>query len=534
MAECARLAAIALHAALLTSPAGSAAQFYVATNGNDGAAGTSLAPWKTLQHAANVVGPGDRVTVKSGNYAGFYLDTSGTAAAPIEFFAEPGVLVNQPNPRRIDHGINLENASYVIVDGFSVTGMNRAGVRTVGVDGDEFASHVTIRNVHSYSNGYWGILTGFVNDLVIEGNETSGSAIEHGIYVSNSGDRPVIRNNLSWGNNANGIHINGDADLGGDGIISNAFVSGNVIYDNGENGGSGINMDGVQNSRIENNLLYNNHHSGISLYRIDGGEASTGNVVVNNTVYQAADGIWALNIQDGSTGNSARNNILISQSSSRGAIDISQSSLSGFTSDYNLVISRFTTNGGNSNQTLAQWQAATGNDAHSLVATAAQLFVNPAAGAPADYHLLAPAAAINKGTNQFAPLKDLDGLPRPVGALFDIGAYEWRPATLTGDYNGDSTVNAADYIVWRNTFGTTVTPYSGADGDGSGTIGDADYALWRANFGATSASAAGAFVAAVPEPTSLALVWVAAILFVGWLRRFHFGREFQPFFFELL
>ena len=120
--------------------------------------------------------------------------------APIEFFAEPGVLVNQPNPVRTDHGINLENASYVIVDGFAVTGMNRAGVRSVGVNGNTFASHVTIRNVYSYDNGYWGILTGFVNDLVIENNETSGSQVEHGIYVSNSGDRPMIRNNISWNN----------------------------------------------------------------------------------------------------------------------------------------------------------------------------------------------------------------------------------------------------------------------------------------------------------------------------------------------
>ena len=49
---------------------------------------------------------------------------------------------------------------------------------------------------------------------MIENNETSGSAIEHGIYVSNSGDRPIIRNNLSWGNDRNGIHVNGDAEQG--------------------------------------------------------------------------------------------------------------------------------------------------------------------------------------------------------------------------------------------------------------------------------------------------------------------------------
>ena len=124
-----------------------AAQYVVAPSGNDLAAGSAAAPWKTLQHAAEEVGPGDFVTVKPGNYAGFHLETSGTAAAPITFFAEPGVLVNQPNPIRTNHGINLENASYVTVDGFAVTGMPQAGIRSVGFDGDEFASHVTIRNV---------------------------------------------------------------------------------------------------------------------------------------------------------------------------------------------------------------------------------------------------------------------------------------------------------------------------------------------------------------------------------------------------
>jgi hypothetical protein len=74
--------------------------------------------------------------------------------------------------------------------------------------------------------------------------------------------------------------MNGDVSLGGDGIISNAQVFGNIIHGNGAAGGSGINCDGVVNSVIYNNLLYDNHASGISLYRIDGGAPSTGNKVL--------------------------------------------------------------------------------------------------------------------------------------------------------------------------------------------------------------------------------------------------------------
>ena len=57
--------------------------------------------------------------------------------------------------------------------------------------------HVIIRNNTLDHNGNWGILTGFSDDLLIENNVASRSQVEHGIYVSNSGDRPVIRNNTS-------------------------------------------------------------------------------------------------------------------------------------------------------------------------------------------------------------------------------------------------------------------------------------------------------------------------------------------------
>jgi len=507
-----RIAAAVMALVVITIAAGpsAATEFFVSTTGSDSAGGTTNTPWRTLQHAADAVGPGDRVTVRPGNYTGFDLRHSGTAAAPITFVAEPGVLINVASQVRqkegvFQDGINLEGASYVVIDGFNIAGMPEAGVRSVGLPMN-FAKFVTVRNVTATNNGYWGIFTGHVNDLLIENNRTSGSVNEHGIYVSNSGDRPVIRNNISFSNRGNGIHMNGDLSQGGDGIISGALVSGNTIYDNGLGGGSGINMDGVQNSRIENNLLYNNHSSGISLYKIDGAAGSSGNVVVNNTVHQASNGRWALNIQSGSTNNTARNNILLSDHSFRGAMDISSDSLTGFTSDYNAMISRFTTNGGNSVMTLAQWQAATGNDMHSLVANASALFVNTAGG---DYHLKNTSPALNVGTMTSAPPADLAGLPRPASGLYDIGAYEF--GALAGDYTRDGKVDSSDYTLWRKTLGTAVTRFAGADGDGSGVIDQADYTKWRSGFGGPiPAAGAGWEPGAVPEPLSMSLLFLVS------------------------
>jgi hypothetical protein len=75
---------------------------------------------------------------------------------------------------------------------------------------------------------------------------------------------------------------------------------------------------------------------------------------------------------------------------------------------------------------------------------------------------------------------------------------------LAGDYNGDGSVDAADYVAWRN-------------GDSPDDT-QAGYDLWRANFGRTGgAGAALASSTAVPEPSTLALVVLVAA--AGMLRR---------------
>src|SRR5262245_20309316 len=414
------LAAALLLIGLVSAPAGAAPlrTFYVDPAGNDAAAGSDTQPWRTLQKAANTVRAGDLVIVRAGRYAGLYLTTSGTASDPITFRGEAGAIVDTQNPTTQD-GINLEGASYVIVEGFTVTGVPRAGIRSV------VNHHVIIRGNTGDLNGRWGILTGFSDDILIENNVMSRSQAEHGIYISNSGDRPVIRKNVVFGNRANGIHMNGDVSQGGDGVISGALVEDNTIFDNGLGGGSGINCDGVQSSVFRNNLLYNNHASGISLYQIDAGEPARDNQVLNNTVVMASDARWAINIQNASTGNVLRNNILFNQHSFRGSVAISADSLPGFVSDTNVVMDRFSIDGGDTRIGLAAWRAATGQDQSSLIAAPAALFVNFAGN---DYHLSVTSPARDAGVTLAAVPDDLEGAPRPQGPASDIGAYEF-PAT---------------------------------------------------------------------------------------------------------
>ena len=413
-----RFRSLVLAALILPLPA-LPATYYVAEppSGDDANPGTIAQPWATLQHAAGELAPGDLLLIRGGNYAGMHLTTSGTAGNPITISGFDGetAVVDADNPTT-DDGINLEGASHVIVENLRVEGVTRAGIRAV------LCEQVIIRDNELVDNGRWGVLTGFCDDLLIEGNIASGSLDEHGIYVSNSGDRPVIRGNVIFGNNANGIHMNGDVSLGGDGIISEALVEDNIIFENGDAGGSGINCDGVQDSLIRNNLVHSTHASGISLYRIDGGGPSSNNRILNNTVLVASDGRWALNIQDGSTGNQVFNNVLYSDHSFRGSIDIDPAALTGFESDHNLVMERFTLDGGNSVLDLAEWRNQTGQDTNSAVAAPAAIFVDPAGD---DYYPQETGPAVDTGTILGDVDDDLVGTPRPQGAGFDIGAYEF-------------------------------------------------------------------------------------------------------------
>ncbi len=77
---------------------------------------------------------------------------------------------------------------------------------------------------------------------------------------------------------------------------------------------------------------------------------------------------------------------------------------------------------------------------------------------------------------------------------------------LDGDYNGDGTVDAADYTIYRDTLGQSVALGSGADGNGNGVVDAGDYTVWANNYGATSGSPA----VAVPEPTTIGLLILSA------------------------
>ncbi|MEM6852876.1 MAG: PEP-CTERM sorting domain-containing protein [Planctomycetota bacterium] len=73
---------------------------------------------------------------------------------------------------------------------------------------------------------------------------------------------------------------------------------------------------------------------------------------------------------------------------------------------------------------------------------------------------------------------------------------------LAGDYNGNGEVDAADYTVWADNFGSMID--LDADGNGNGVIDAADYTIWADNFGSTLSGSTSTVL--IPEPASLAML----------------------------
>jgi hypothetical protein len=84
-----------------------------------------------------------------------------------------------------------------------------------------------------------------------------------------------------------------------------------------------------------------------------------------------------------------------------------------------------------------------------------------------------------------------------------------------GDYNNNQVVDAADYTVWRDSFGQ-IDVGNGlvADGNHNGIVDSLDYLVWRENFGKTLENSSATVVeATVPEPVTAVLLMFAA---AGW------------------
>ena len=120
--------------------------------------------------------------------------------------------------------------------------------------------------------------------------------------------------------------------------------------------------------------------------------------------------------------------------------------------------------------------------------------LNTGPGSPPPTHLVTIDPATGAVTDLGASLNSLDAI-----------AFQ-PPPLLAGDYNNNHVIDAGDYVVYRNSEGTTNVLPNDAIG---GTIGPAQYTQWRSNFGKPPGS--GVSVSSIPEPSGAVLILVGVL-----------------------
>lgn len=123
-----------------------------------------------------------------------------------------------------------------------------------------------------------------------------------------------------------------------------------------------------------------------------------------------------------------------------------------------------------------------------------------------DVFSLIETSGIISGTFSDYELPSLSSFLKWSGwGTFDTLALAVIPS-LSGDYNGDGQVGAADYTIWRDNFGQAVVPGTIADGNSNGIVDAADYSLWRDNYGLALGSGSADLGVQIPEPMAAQLV----------------------------
>lgn len=202
------------------------ANYYVdGIGGNDGNAGTSSAPWKTLTKAVSTATSGKKVLVWGNTTYGGALtfNNSGTSTAPITFKRDPA-----SGPAVID-GLGTTNgtlyttkADYVVIDGFTITN-GKYGVYTYGDGADAW----TIKNSRITANQIHGIYVRSGDDFSIFNNAIylNGSGTNYGVYIFSSALNINLTQDTVY-KQKQGIRY----DTSCSGTITNSIVANNTVY----------------------------------------------------------------------------------------------------------------------------------------------------------------------------------------------------------------------------------------------------------------------------------------------------------------
>jgi hypothetical protein len=236
--------------------AGAGLTFYVrasaGSNSNDGRSPNEA--FQSIGRAVQQASAGDVIVVGPGQYDEAIIDPpTGSADRLLTFLGDPtGRLTGDiAGPVTVDAGgepaaFSLAGAEFVIVDGFTVTGGDMAGIEV-----RSNSSNVTIRHCESLDNQENGILVRDSSSVLVFDNLVTGNG-GNGITVGGtSGSRNVqVVNNTVANNNDRGIRV-GE----GSAASTNVDLQNNIIQDNG---GAGVqaNAPSAETLELSFNLVF--------------------------------------------------------------------------------------------------------------------------------------------------------------------------------------------------------------------------------------------------------------------------------------
>jgi nitrous oxidase accessory protein NosD len=276
----------------LPPPAQYKNQYVVSPQGDDKAAGSASAPFRSIGKAVSVAGPGDLIRVLSGTYdERVVLKKKGTPAARI-------TLQGEGSPRLTPgsgSGALLQfQAPHWVVDGFELDLQGQA-VFAVTFQGDVTGSVLANSELHDGTLGgaittYDGAKGATIENNHIHGFEkTGGNGDSHGVVVQASSKDITVRNNDIHGNSGDSVQCLGPEGFSklppADGLV----IENNHFYDNRENA---VDIKTCKNVVVRNNRMHGFKPSSTAKGDAVVVHMSASNVTVEgNDISDAAKGI---------------------------------------------------------------------------------------------------------------------------------------------------------------------------------------------------------------------------------------------------
>jgi len=245
---------------------------FVSPSGDDSAAGSESAPWRTIQHGCDQLKPGDVLTVLPGVYEEkIKVRVSGAEGSLITIQGKPGAVISGKGVKGTDL-IHLKDQSFVTIEGLELRDNlqvnDGSGIRVEG-----HGSHLELRNnrIHEIRGKDAMGITVYGTDrdrpvdyIVIDGNHIydCDPAKSEALVLNGNVSYFQITNNVVHDVNNIGIDmIGGEVSTTGDAskVARHGVCRGNKVYrcrSNYEDGyAAGIYVDGGHDIVVEDNIV---------------------------------------------------------------------------------------------------------------------------------------------------------------------------------------------------------------------------------------------------------------------------------------